>query len=1497
MSNMDLIIAEVLQSIMQDKPQSPNEAYVLLKVTQAIASKGMMFSPQEIMGMVASISEAYNTLFPSNRLSSNPGLVKEKGEVNKGVGMTKRSRFLAHLLVKYSGQDRAEKVDSLIDYMEGLPDIFPLEEMEHVLFYQASIPGSFTRLLYYCGIGMSVVRHKVQKVSSIEEELQALKNSEDPNYVEPESTPEDKWELINDNLVVGYDFHAPEGYGEEEILDNKLPENIEGNTEIPSVEGWVFYHFLEFFEKLSLEQTLGFLGKVFPKATINDQSIKFPYGNSEFVVFNFVTGMIKARVERHIRETVTINNRQHHGRHVMALMVLSYFTQSSIEGINNYLNDLPNLWQRDPAYGVQALNEFKSRKTPAQLKFSKTELPVKIKRGFQPCWFRFTSDKFDPDYIETVVARGLPVVTDRYALKEVGEGSVAEAAGIGRNHGIPVIDDETEEVIHCDVMMFWNDVSKLSKMLNRPAQSYHFLCAQLNDWQEAKFGIKASDGVIYRQGGRQTKFLYCLTTLGGGSGPAYTRPGYTINYSVRKSSDSGRVDFLSLPLKVRQILTEKGSQSNAKSPGISALENLVEDACKARIGSKFKYGEEMLGIDVDLGNEEVYHKTILVNRSINQEFEVVDYTITHSSQTVDGEILGEWFTVKFTVNLVVEDPLAKGRLAFFKMVFRPGDNINILDEEGNDIGWEDHEVMVTSETVKANNFKYVFFVEAMGGGYLEASTGRLYLDNIDNAKEWLSEEEKANGYIDLLPEVRGRFVDSEEDGSRRLMEIVKHNPKDNAVTRWLKDNVQTRQVQAKMSKRYFEYWSRINSEYLNSESVKVEEKDDYFLITETCECISGTSYYEVEISTPREAGSKTGLTVQELSAYSVLDYKLAEGIYNESREHQQSIVKIVQMANGSLKCPVFPMTNREMVKQFAGLVDKVCQKQGLGNGLCDKTDAQVLDIMATIFKNGVSLGATNTVGEETLLALDFRALRSTNVFVNGFCDEGPLKGVLTLLKFVYESANQEDDPFSLIYSRLRFTKTAMSTWLMEQISSKALLKRASQSTKVRVTGKITTGFDPYLDDEDGLPVLYLHPDDDRLRMLFTDSNGNLQEEYFLEVNGKKELNIRKIMADKVVVGSGRTPMVMTGFFLLKIDAEKGFIGYTNMSADCWTHINHGDGDGDGDALLNGSRYGIDAEKAKVINQMLLSMGGYFKLFGSNPADHPYADFCSVGEAKLKKSFLASKNLVYCWMFTPRQYVEITRNVGSHYRGPVGITYGIASVLIFDLANKAFTLSDKERSGQDFKFVEYAALMSWGVLYEGLGLSGWSESASEFFKYLRFHWADELGFDARGSLTPDKSLWVDGKSVNPKDEMVKILMSQTNLSAFDAKPELRAPFVKAILAQIIEAENIRQGFGALANGRKQAKRIREDANLYLKTAIAGCLREGSRGTDVGGLAQYEDDLMEEISIESVHSSVVEHKMWNAISNPWLSEMLENIAKLHDEASLLKYEQEQAESYGF
>ena len=181
MSNMDLV-KEALQLIMQDNPQSVDETYILMKVTQVIVSKGMMVSPPEIMGMVASISETYNTIFPSNGLSSNPGLVKEKGEVNKGVSM-KRSRFLAHLLVKYSGQDRAEKVDSLIDYMEGLPDIFPLEEMEHVVFYQASIPGSFTRLLHYCGIGMSVVRRKVRKVSSIQEELEALNNSEDPNYV------------------------------------------------------------------------------------------------------------------------------------------------------------------------------------------------------------------------------------------------------------------------------------------------------------------------------------------------------------------------------------------------------------------------------------------------------------------------------------------------------------------------------------------------------------------------------------------------------------------------------------------------------------------------------------------------------------------------------------------------------------------------------------------------------------------------------------------------------------------------------------------------------------------------------------------------------------------------------------------------------------------------------------------------------------------------------------------------------------------------------------------------------------------------------------------------------------------------------------------------------------------------------------------------------------------------------------------------------------------
>jgi hypothetical protein len=205
-------------------------------------------------------------------------------------------------------------------------------------------------------------------------------------------------------------------------------------------------------------------------------------------------------------------------------------------------------------------------------------------------------------------------------------------------------------------------------------------------------------------------------------------------------------------------------------------------------------------------------------------------------------------------------------------------------------------------------------------------------------------------------------------------------------------------------------------------------------------------------------------------------------------------------------------------------------------------------------------------------------------------------------------------------------------------------------------------------------------------------------------------------------------------------------------------------------------------------------------------------------------------------------------------------------------------------------------MSWGVLYEGLGLSGWSEAASDFFLFLRFHWAEQLGYTAEGKLTPYKELWVGDECLNPKEKMVEILMQETNLSAFDERPELREPFVKAILSKIVEAEEIRQGFGAIANGYNAAKRVRANADLYVKAAIAGCLREGSRGTDVGGLGQYEEELMDEVPVESVHSSVVKREMWNAISNPWLKDMLENIATLHHEASLLKYEQEQSEMYG-
>lgn len=1463
MSNMDLVV-KVLESIVKEENPSITDSYLLAKIVQATSSEGVSLSGQEVLDMMASIKEVCSTMdFPSNGLSPNPGLVKGKEEVNQGANMDLLNQvFCYFMVVNYEGVEaRNKQVEELTEFMSTLPPVLNISE-NFVAIADEACPGLFLRMLYYSNVEFGVFM-------------------EDANG---------ELAKFSEQVQLDFDPNAPEGAGNcLDIPNLDIPKDVPYLT-ISNVGEWMAFNLLNFFEKLETEELVKLLGLVIEGATINGKAISLEAFQDEWYTFDFSDGGVQARnVHYFIRKVVEINDRRVEGRDILALMMLSLMSQYSAGDLNNYMNILPNLWQSDPMYGAQALDKFKADSfiTPAKLNLTETEMPVAVVTSYSGLWFDLENTKFNPESLKTALSSGKAVITDKNAAKRLGVGVVAETAGIGRSK-VKVRNADTKEMVEVDALIIANDVSKPSKLLNRPGQSYYFLCANQPGWEWAKFGIMASDGQVYRQGGRHARLLYCLSTLSAGSGPAYTRPGYTVPYRVRKSSDAGRVDFLGLPSEVRDALNSQGKALGyTKDPGINHLKHLIEEAAEAVIGCKFEYGEEMLGLDIPLLDGSTYHLSVLRNRKINQTIELVGKPIIRGGrQTLAGEIVGEWFTVKFAVDLVAEDPIVKARLAFFKMVFRPGENLTFLDEEGNDIGWgsgdQQVDIISTAETGKANNFKYVFFAEAMGGGHLEINQMRLVLDHPQNC-HYLSEEEIEQGYIDLSPEVEAVF---DEDG--KVVKFINPVPRDNAVTRWLKDAVHTRTVCLKMAYSEYEYWAEVNKDFIseNPDLIKIEKGSHYVTVTEKCECILGDVYYEVEIASPRESGGRTGMTVQEVCALSIVSPKLADAIMAESEEHQKSIVQLVNMLNGTLEGveKSVTLTSRKTVE---GLSAAIAKKLGTEVGsLAGLNDSEVIDLMYQLKPQGIKLVADKGEGKQIVLHVDFKALRSTNVFVNGYCDEGPVKSLIATLKFAVESVKEgENFSIALIYSRLALAKTAMKTWLEGQLESKALFKRASQSAKVRVSGKITTGLDPYLDNQKGLPVVYLHPDDMRVVELFKKANGEIIPEYARTLsNGKQVLDWNKINNSDIIVMSGRTPMVMVGFFLLRLSSEHGYVGYTNMGAHFWTMINHGDGDGDGDTLLNASQYGMTIEEAIKANRNLLSIKGYTLLFGDNPAKHPYADFCLAKEAKFKKSFLKDSNLVYFWYFTPEQYFEVVMNVHNHYKSAVGISYGIASVLTFELTELAYQLGDMKEENGTYKLKKYATLVAWGILYEGLGLSGWSAKAALFFECLRLRFKPLVGFDKEGKLTAEKQFWVgEQDGFNPCGKMVEILKGEFTPSGEEVKNVDK--FFNGVLRLLIDAEETRLAFGAIAKGRASVKGM--DAARVAKAALAGCLREGSRGTDVGGELQYEENnAYEEVPARSIHSIVQDAKLWETLDSPLLSGMVERLSSLHVKASKFK-----------
>ena len=1256
----------------------------------------------------------------------------------------------------------------------------------------------------------------------------------------------------------------------------------------------------------------------------NGLIIKIKAANGNGSIFNFTKKTIQARQEHELRKFIGINGQTYDSNALMLYLCIN--TIRTPKSINEVLSNLPNALNRKPGYGVQGLDEFDQTKDVAATLMNGGVLGISFPRqGKMFPWASLTSVKLQTETIDEMAKDGTAYITDKYYMKDIGGESPANAAGVGRNNEYEVVVDGERYVV--DVVLNNNRSDKLPKLLNGPNQFYRFLKAQVEGWKSMSWGNILPNGTIIRQGGLPLKTAIVETALNPGSGPSFIRPGLNFDVSVRKSLPKGVINFNALPKEVRDDLNEKGSSvTKQEKPGLFYLREHIEAKCKEIVeacdnGKVFKPGEVVLSYGSEFGMKE--ERIVVVNSNMNQDFRIVDYTIT---EDLSGpkQYKADYFKIKFIADLVFTDPMVKMRNAYIKLTTLPYE-VKWADKNGNVIpNWGGIDIALNPETTKSPSIFMAMFIQEMGGGYYSANDGRVYLNDWTKAENFFTDDEAARYISD-----EEMFIDTTalikkvvaKDG--HILKLEKQKFKLNAIHNWAESKREERLMTVKVEKDYWDYASQIvDLERIHS----IKEKDTHYVITEKVAVLISDYNYEVEISTPRENGGRSSLTAQQHAHIAVADPLLGDAIAKDSESMRKSAHDLVMMMKG-LTHNEEPVNYKTINLNSKG---RKLLKSVLGNTVYQNDRKLLKALQNRLTKDGIenwfrlefdfnsANGSTQKIGVYVKIA----TLMQNIGFLSGNAD-GFGNIFCTVLRYAATAGN-ESGVESTLGSMMIALRSSLQSWMTSIVKSKSIYKRTTMTHSVMLNFKVRTSYHPALHSKDGIPVVILHPDCDVVKELLKDGNRNYHAKYLafpycnlsdkerclkdegffrgkaychLDQEDKNSWTSYPVpqRLEGAITGLLRVPMVMLSAFRIKFDRNVGHVGHAIVLPHYWAFNNEGDSDGDGLSMVNLDAYGYDTQRALELNEQTLSFKGYWDMYGLNPANHPFADFCEVP---------GKKEITYKWtnmFWLENQYRETCKKVRGHYFGPVAVSYGVASMAVFDLINYV--------NGPNPKTVEtgirkLATAFAWRLMYEGLGLAGWSDGAKDFFDILRsityayfFNNLSvkglEVGHDKDGKWTSKKEEIVSNKIADPIDHLIK-------LSGFDYQNdqmnEKQLDYVKRkVMERTIRNNLYMIGFQTITKGTNFQKYLAKNPEVMKNCVIYGALRKAIQGSDPGFLLEMGNDLGGEVQAHSLHKLVNKNKLYRFVNCEWLAKLLkrssETLVILGESGGKLEQIQEQ------
>lgn len=500
-------------------------------------------------------------------------------------------------------------------------------------------------------------------------------------------------------------------------------------------------------------------------------------------------------------------------------------------------------------------------------------------------------------------------------------------------------------------------------------------------------------------------------------------------------------------------------------------------------------------------------------------------------------------------------------------------------------------------------------------------------------------------------------------------------------------------------------------------------------VGQLCTVIEGDLVLSVEVSTVRENMGTQAIIPEQLAALACIHRPLALEIWNKNLGGRDAIWGMLNMADteaddcpdiwdlGAEDNPKIPFNHKDLISRGPKAIFKTLHKK---------------------FPNGLTIKAFHWQGP---LKINFKF--DAMIKFSGAND--PVgAGTLTLLKHLAIPAeNREDGWDNMVGRYLAMISGALEKWALAEGNLQGMCRseRILHGRKVKPVSRAwikpgQVGIHP----EDPLVMMANNHQakvDARLQTLVEEYElENISQEVYEHklAQVQQDQRNRKGLTQGDYILISRSPMISV-VLLEVVLTDKAPVGTYMVSDLDWHKGNEGDGDGDPSAAFKVPSDMVDAVRDSLTNSVFGPVG-YYEAYGTADIRHlPIMEFYRDKDNKKRLGFYPSQDdSNHMWhrewvgpTLTPRvKVVQNIKDIGTHYERFVGKAFAMGSAMVFK-TEYMFSVLDRLGTGyfaDDVSAGELyrpgfhtACAKMWRRVYEGLALSGISDTALTFARHI------------------------------------------------------------------------------------------------------------------------------------------------------------------------------------